>query len=177
MPTVDEQLPHDAIAFHQVITALLGESFSYDQLVEAISIWHRNKPIVIEHGTLDGATLGYCVDLRDCILIVIRKRLGFTLDFSTRLHELGHAGLGHLKHVHVTYTQWHQEWKQNPKLRKTILRQQAMCHSDTTAYTTPHECSAETIATLWMKCIDAHTSAIPEAACTMYGYQGTQHGT
>jgi hypothetical protein len=152
---------------------MIGDTFSYEQLVEAISICHCNKPIITEYGTLDGATHGYSVELRDCILIVIRKRLGYTLDSFTRLHELGHVGLGHLKYINLTRAQWHKEWKQNPKMRKTILRQQVTCKSERTAYTIPHECSAETIGTLWKTCIDAHASMIPEVARDMYGYQGT----
>ncbi len=116
MAMQEEQLPQDVVRFHAAITQMIGNTFSYEQLVEAISICHCNKAIVVEYGTLDEATHGYSVELRDCILIVIRKRLGYTLDWFTRLHELGHAGLGHLRYVNLTRAQWHKEWKQNPKM-------------------------------------------------------------
>ncbi len=168
------RVPHDVAVFHMVITTMLGERFSFEQLVDAICLCRFGRRIVIEHGTLDGATLGYCVDLRDCILIMIRRRLGATLDLSTRLHELGHVGLGHLAYVDLTRAEWHREWQINPDLR-ILVQQKVSCKSEVTAYTPPRECAAETIGTLWLQCITAHAAVIPESAQIMYGYPGS-HG-
>ncbi len=173
MSMAAHHLSRDLHALHTLITTLLGLTFSYEQLLDTLSTLRGNKRIRVEHGTLPGDTLGYCVDLNDCILVMVRKRLGATLDFSTRLHECGHIGLGHLKSVDMTAAQWLREWNQSPHLRKLLLGH-ATCKHDPTVYDAPREWAAETIGTMWVECIEAHAAAIPDVANHLYGFRGAK---
>ncbi len=173
MSLAAHSLPRDLEALHTLITTLLGSSFSYDDLLDALSTLRGNKHIRVDYGPLDGGTLGYCVDLRDCILVMIRKRLGETLDMSTRLHECGHIGLGHLTFVDMTAAQWLHEWNHSPTFRKLLVGH-VTCKHEPTVYDAPHEWAAETMGTVWLDCIEAHAAAIPEVANHLYGFRGSK---
>jgi len=157
--------PHVQHEVHRIFgltQGILSDTFSFNALADFTALC-RKKPLRIEEEVLPVAITGYCVALHDVDLICTRQGLDTILMVTARLHEIAHLLLGHIPALSMgDTTPSYETFMHHRDLRSAFYR------THVSAYETPSEYAAETLATLLLKCIFREQNSMPQLARDLY---------
>lgn len=140
---MEHGVSQEVAQIYATIIEELGESFSWHLFLAQVA-YMRNKPVHIEELSLPIGVTGACFAFRDMDVVVVRKGLDPLRSLATRLHECAHLVLGHVVTLPFAYA----DVLHDPDIPGALYRDR------TTAYDTPHEAAAETLATLLLTSIE-----------------------
>ena len=153
---------HEVHRVFDLARGVLSDTFSFNALADFTALC-RKKPLRIEEETLPVAITGYCVALRDVDLICTRRGLDAILVVTARLHEIAHLLLGHIPSFSMgDATPSYAAFVHHRDLRSVFYRAHA------SAYESPSEYAAETLATLLLKCTFREQNSMPQLARELY---------
>ena len=89
-------LPSLVLITFAAVRAELGSAFSLDDLC-SYTQQMRGKPIIFAEEDLPTKIIGVCIPLADVDLILTRRQLDSVLLLATKLHEIAHLLLGHMR--------------------------------------------------------------------------------
>jgi hypothetical protein len=159
---VQPNVTHEVHRVFDLTRAVLSDTFSFNALADFTSLC-RKKPLRIEEEALPVAISGYCIALSDVDLICTRRGLDAILMATARLHEIAHLLLGHIPTFSMgDATPAYATFVHHRNLSSVLYRAHA------SAYESPCEYAAETLATLLLKCTFREQSSIPQLARELY---------
>lgn len=160
---MQSEVTHEVQRVFDLLRGVLTDTFSFESLANFTSLY-RERPLRIEEEILPVGISGYCIALHDVDLICTRRGLDTILVTTARLHEIAHLLLGHiptrsLGEATPSYT----AFAVQRDLRTALYR------THVSAYETPAERAAETLATHLLKCILREQASLPPLARELYG--------
>lgn len=147
----------DARHVFELVTSMLGQAFTLEQLFTFISAT-RARPLRFMEHTFRPGVSGCCLAFEDSDVIVVRPDLSELRDLVTRLHECAHYLLKHIKPLSMPFD----EAQVILNLEKALYRYDMTREQDD---------AAELLAALLMECVLRHDATIPEQVRRVYGYE------
>ncbi len=161
----------DVYTAFRLITRHLGATFPLERLLDFIAVCRGKGMVRVEEQVLPIEKSGYCFAFQDVDLIVIRSGLHADRWLHACLHECAHFLLRHIPRVSAgATTPTFDEFVDSTDLRQAVYRSQVLAGDHSTAYDTPDEWTAETLATLLLPCIQPRgDDDMPPSARDLYG--------